>query len=904
MKKPLALAAVMAVAIFAFILISPWSLPKLSAAEGSIAVKSDGTVFLAENRLLGSWIYSVGGDNKISRVYQEEKNGGSYIDQLACGEDAVYFIRVTSSDKDKWELVRLDSELENPEIIYTGKASELPSKNGLSVEGEAVYLTCISAGGSSVSVYSLKPDDENPEPVEVFDRDAPDGAVILAASCADNSIYCLLESGLAIEYRSDGVTDYPAGEGSGVSAVSASNGCVWLYSGSESAVYTGSGLMMGDSIPVSSSLNIQSGAATGDTNIVMLAEKEGGDTALVRYNGKIFAIFSSPVIPLSARACFKLPLLCAAGLAILAVLISMAFISLAFKKIRRLYIRLTAASACVFIALFFVMMGAATVISVNGYVETGLTETAIWADSASSALNEKAIMGLSDEGFYGSEAYTAMRQILDSRVFSAATTSGVSGLWKALGFGADASEVDTSYKISGDLLSVSEGAASVSVSGDKQFGLPASQAYNSATSEIINSALETGVEQSGTVIIHGRLTAIHVLPVYSYGEVSALLVANGSAADNPLDASGVLPGAAAWGIAVVVLGTALILLISLYYTRPLKLLCGRMNDISIGRYDIPDFQTREDEIGDLWTVTKELCVALAIKAYETENTMRSFYRFVPRDLEKLLGRASVMEIGLGDATTISSSICIISVNNMDQVRAEADDREFMNFVNDSFSLVSHNIEQHNGILITGDFDLTALKAIFNKTPDDGVRFGLKLLGAAEAGTKSGDSSQEYFLLLHSAEFLYGMAGTEDRAFPFLSSSEIAFLSSISPRFKNTGTKMVITDKLLKSLKNSCSSRYLGFISSDDGNCVYKLYEILDVYSDLEMADRKKIDSKFQEGIRLFYKNDFYLARNAFSAVLKIYPDDGIARWYLYACEYYFSKPESDNIRYDLFGVEE
>ena len=64
------------------------------------------------------------------------------------------------------------------------------------------------------------------------------------------------------------------------------------------------------------------------------------------------------------------------------------------------------------------------------------------------------------------------------------------------------------------------------------------------------------------------------------------------------------------------------------------------------------------------------------------------------------------------------------------------------------------------------------------------------------------------------------------------------------------------------------------------------------------------DDKFQKAIGLFCQNDFYLARNLFSAVLKLNPADGIARWYLFACEHYFNNSEPGGEVYSLFGIED
>jgi hypothetical protein len=51
---------------------------------------------------------------------------------------------------------------------------------------------------------------------------------------------------------------------------------------------------------------------------------------------------------------------------------------------------------------------------------------------------------------------------------------------------------------------------------------------------------------------------------------------------------------------------------------------------------------------------------------------------------------------------------------------------------------------------------------------------------------------------------------------------------------------------------------------------------------------------------LFYSNDFYLARNSFSEVLKENPDDKIARWYLFNCEHNLNNAGENEIVYGLF----
>ena len=93
------------------------------------------------------------------------------------------------------------------------------------------------------------------------------------------------------------------------------------------------------------------------------------------------------------------------------------------------------------------------------------------------------------------------------------------------------------------------------------------------------------------------------------------------------------------------------------------------------------------------------------------------------------------------------------------------------------------------------------------------------------------------------------------------------------------------------------------MSAGERSGAYKLYEVLDAYSELERDLRRGYDQRFQEAINLFYHNDFYLARNLFSSLLRACPGDGIARWYLFACERFFNEEGGAEPDYSLFGIE-
>ena len=79
------------------------------------------------------------------------------------------------------------------------------------------------------------------------------------------------------------------------------------------------------------------------------------------------------------------------------------------------------------------------------------------------------------------------------------------------------------------------------------------------------------------------------------------------------------------------------------------------------------------------------------------------------------------------------------------------------------------------------------------------------------------------------------------------------------------------------------TRYIGFVRLGD-NRELKLFEVLDACPKRERQAKMDDRERFSEALALFYQKDYYIARNAFSDILKRNPTDEIARWYLFESE--------------------
>lgn len=340
-------------------------------------------------------------------------------------------------------------------------------------------------------------------------------------------------------------------------------------------------------------------------------------------------------------------------------------------------------------------------------------------------------------------------------------------------------------------------------------------------------------------------------------------------------------------------------------TKPIAQMRAQMARIADGNLTVqsqaPDGR---DELRLLHQSMQELCMSLSIRDYEIDSTVRSYERFVPRDLTRLLKRANVSEISYGDSQRLEGCVGLFAVCNRDEARTALDDTSFCAFVDHSYELLELGMQTHQGALLSGGLHLSSMEVLF---PDAslGARAGLQFLGQAKTRSDDAMPAPELFLLLHKTSFLYGVSGSREKLFPYLSSSELEYLGRFTPQFHKAGVKVVATERCRAALDESgLLTRYIGFISAADGNGAHKLYEVLSAYPDVERNLRMRYDQRFQEALVLFYRDDFYLARNLFSALLRACPEDGVVRWYLFACEHFFHQDAGSHVNYQLFGISE
>lgn len=306
-----------------------------------------------------------------------------------------------------------------------------------------------------------------------------------------------------------------------------------------------------------------------------------------------------------------------------------------------------------------------------------------------------------------------------------------------------------------------------------------------------------------------------------------------------------------------------------------------------------DKPVKNDGLGGVWSPLDRIGHNIVKLRYERDMLYRSYYRFVPKGMDQLLKKTEVADIEIGDNSQIKGTMVHFQ---MDSIK-NADHDDYRNIMTESLELTHQIRERSDGFFISAGGDLLNRKIFFEKSPKEALRFAVDLYHAHMGKEKLKDAN--IVMMVHQAEYCYGISGTRDMMTPYIYCADEKILDTYMDALARAKVRVVITENTLRAVESGFSVRYIGFVSGKGQTESIKLYECLDAYAEDKRKRMKNSNTVFQNALRMFYANDFYQARNYFKEVLRMDEQDEIARWYLFHCEYQMNKTEA-GVSYGLF----
>lgn len=345
---------------------------------------------------------------------------------------------------------------------------------------------------------------------------------------------------------------------------------------------------------------------------------------------------------------------------------------------------------------------------------------------------------------------------------------------------------------------------------------------------------------------------------------------------------------------VFIICTLILLAVTLVYYKRWRKLNDAIDRVIINKEEYPIPKRRIDGFIPVWNGVSQAYRSLGSVRYDVTQGLKTSLRFVPKNLISLFERKDLTDVSIGDFKSVNGCMVQLSMDNMKSLDGGA----YMNLLNTINEIVTKNQDKNNAIRIYCDPDLKKNKFFFKASADSAVAFAIDV--AHELKNDPVTKVSKRLFMINKSDYNCGMSGSDEQVVPFVYSKDDEILENYEEQLRNAGVEVVLTENVLGCIENTKSVRYIGYISSNVNNRSIKLYESLDVYSEFKHKVILNTEQSFQKGLKLFYSDDFYLARNTFNEVLQINPNDQIARWYLFTCEHYLNMEGNVYVSYSLF----
>ena len=344
---------------------------------------------------------------------------------------------------------------------------------------------------------------------------------------------------------------------------------------------------------------------------------------------------------------------------------------------------------------------------------------------------------------------------------------------------------------------------------------------------------------------------------------------------------------------LLVLLTLLHLGLYVYFSRKWENFVKGISFVATEKKAYPETPAARDGLQNAWVPLDRIGHNLSELYYERDRFYRSYYRFVPKDMERLLNKPEIVDIEIGDRNKIRGCMAHFVLEDLKKENGE----DYMELMTASMELLHQARRKWDGIYLGGTADLLERKMFFEQNARNAAQFSVELLHALAVHELLGDKN--LIMMLYAADFQYGISGVKDMTMPYIYAREERTLEPYVKSLARAKVKLAMTEQTVRLLGAGFSTRYIGFVTNGEDTGSLKLYECLDAYPETQRKTILETDRLFQKGLQLFYSVDFYLARNTFNEVLKINEQDRIARWYLFHCEYHLNKTGAA-VSYGLF----
>ena len=325
------------------------------------------------------------------------------------------------------------------------------------------------------------------------------------------------------------------------------------------------------------------------------------------------------------------------------------------------------------------------------------------------------------------------------------------------------------------------------------------------------------------------------------------------------------------------IGSAGIALVWFAQTRNLRLLERALSDTALGRQINERPEVIGSDLKDMWDSVTEINKRIEEIQYSKLRILEAYYRFAPKNVEKILGRESILEVKNGDNLKLSGSIGTLGIDT---------GREKNLKILDGVLSYIGEYQKENGCIVVGKApDISRMQLLFLDSEKQTVKFFTEMFNLNN-GT---DEDVSFSAFLYHNDLTFGVIGSEEEATTYLHDKDQVAVGEITTFITRLSLGLVISEDVKERENVTGPLRFIGRHAVGGSGKTVDLYEVLDAHPAELRKKRMRTLDKYNEALNLFYEKDFYIARTKFSEILKDTLEDNLIKWYVFESDRYLNE---------------
>ena len=294
---------------------------------------------------------------------------------------------------------------------------------------------------------------------------------------------------------------------------------------------------------------------------------------------------------------------------------------------------------------------------------------------------------------------------------------------------------------------------------------------------------------------------------------------------------------------------------------------------------------------------------VAIATYRMKQLNIAYGRYLPGSFLKLLDKAKVIDLRLGDLTEKEVTIMFSDIRSYTNLSESMQPHDNFRFLVSYLSKIGDMLHKNTGFPVQYYGD--GIMAMFHGDTDNAVQAAIdmhkKVLEYSEERKAKGRRELRIGVGLHTGKIVMGIRGDARRWEGGIVGDSVNLAARMEGLTKMYGAWTMLTDDTFKKLKNPkrFNIRFLGKVKVKGKDIPVGIYELIDGL-EKELFDLKmKTKAHFDAALDYFFEKDLEKAKELFSRVIDANPGDIAASHYIEV----INKLLIEGIPKDFDGVE-